>query len=96
MAQRAGVDKRQLIATALTLYCQRRVPQELVEFRQKIYSDAAREIYRKHRVSVRKALRTRSAHLRALPASAASAAGLVEHFAQVSAVRAVPVVATSF
>jgi hypothetical protein len=54
MAQRAGVDKRQLIATALNLYCQRRVPQELVEFRQKIYSDA-RKIYKKHRVSVRKA-----------------------------------------
>ena len=60
MAQRAGVDKRQLLATALTLYCQRRVPRDLVEFRQKIHSDA-REIYQKHRVSVCKALRSRSA-----------------------------------
>jgi hypothetical protein len=60
MAQRAGVDKRQLFATALSLYCQRRVPQELVDFRQKIYSEAS-TLYRKHRVSVRKALRTTSA-----------------------------------
>ena len=60
MAQRAGVDKRQLIATALNLYCQRRVPQELVAFRHEIYSEV-RKLYSKHRVSVRKALRTRSA-----------------------------------
>jgi hypothetical protein len=60
MAQRTGVDKRQLIATALNLYCQRRVPQELVDFRHKIYSEA-RKLYTKHRVSVRKALRNKSA-----------------------------------
>jgi hypothetical protein len=60
MAQRTGVDKRQLIATALNLYCQRRVPQELVDFRHKIYSEA-REIYKKHRASVRQALRTKTA-----------------------------------
>jgi hypothetical protein len=60
MAERTGVDKRQLIATALNLYCQRRVPQELVDFRQKIYSEA-RKLYTKHRVSVRKALRNKSA-----------------------------------
>jgi len=60
LAQRAGVDKRQLIATALNLYCQRRVPQELVEFRHKTYAEV-REMYRKHRVRVRKALRARTA-----------------------------------
>ena len=58
MAQRTGVDKRQLIATALSLYCQRRVPQELVDFRHKIYSEAGK-LYRKHRASVRQALRTK-------------------------------------
>jgi hypothetical protein len=60
MAARAGVGKQQLIATALNLYCQRRVPQELVAFRRKIYTEA-REIYKKHRVSVRKALRNKTA-----------------------------------
>jgi hypothetical protein len=60
MALRTHVNKRQLLATALNLYCQRRVPQEMVDFRHKIHSQA-REIYRKHRVSVRKALRTNNA-----------------------------------
>jgi hypothetical protein len=60
LAQRTGVDKRQLIATALMLYCQRLVPEELVRFRHKTFTEA-RTIYHRHRGAIRAALRSKKA-----------------------------------
>lgn len=60
LALRAGVNKRRLIATALMLYCQRLVPEELVKFRHRTFSEA-REMYQRHRSVIRAALRAKSA-----------------------------------
>jgi len=60
MAQRAGVNKRRLIATALMLYCQRLVPDELVQFRHKTFTEA-RVMYQRHRGAIRAALRSNKA-----------------------------------
>jgi hypothetical protein len=58
LASRAGVNKRQLIATALNLYCERLVPEELVKFRHRTF-DEGREMYQRHRAAIRAALRRR-------------------------------------
>jgi hypothetical protein len=58
MASRAGVSKRRLMATALLLYCQRLVPDELVKFRHQTFAQA-RQMYRRHRSAVRTALRAK-------------------------------------
>lgn len=58
LALRAGVNKRRLIATALNLYCQRLVPEELVKFRHRTFKEG-REIYQRHRAAIRAALRGR-------------------------------------
>jgi hypothetical protein len=58
MAKRAGVSKRRLMATALMLYCQRLVPEELVKFRHQTFTQA-RQMYQRHRSAVRAALRAK-------------------------------------
>lgn len=52
LAERIGVNKNQVLATALVQYCARWVPKEFLEFRAHTF-EQARAMYQQHRASVR-------------------------------------------